>query len=643
MEKQPTFRERLSYFFDNFMSRGTAALIGGLALISLVIITIAGIIINIGGLPLAPEGSEKPLSFIEAVWESLMRTFDAGTMGGDSGWGFRLVMLSVTIGGILIVSTLIGVLTAGVEGKLDELRKGRSRVLESGHTLILGWSPQVFTILSELLIANENQKNARIVILADKDKVEMEDEIRQRVQIKGNTRIICRSGNPIDLTDLEIGNPHMAKAIIVLPPEGHDPDSSIIKTVLAITNNPNRRVEPYHIVTQIRDPQNLDVIKMVGARDQVQAILTGDLIARVTAQTSRQSGLSSVYTELLNFGGDEIYFTQEPKLVGKTYGEALMAYETSTVMGMKKGSMEASLNPPMDTIIEADDKLFALTADDDTLIVSGLTTLPVDETAIHLASETSIPKPEKCLILGWNRCAVTILRELNNYVPHGSRVMVVTDPTVSADVIDVEHIIKQECSKFSNQKVSFLRGDTTDRHLLESIKAADYDHVIALSYAGIDVQEADAKTLVTLLHLRDIAIRDETPFSIVSEMLDLRNRELAEVTRVDDFIVSDHLISLMMSQLSEDADLHAVFADIFDPEGSEIYMNPAGNYIELGKPVNFYTLMEAARRRGHTAIGYRLTAEAGDAAKSNGVHTNPKKSDTVVFSPQDKIIVIAEG
>jgi hypothetical protein len=35
-------------------------------------------------------------------------------------------------------------------------------------------------------------------------------------------------------------------------------------------------------------------------------------------------------------------------------------------------------------------------------------------------------------------------------------------------------------------------------------------------------------------------------FSIVSEMLDLRNRELMESAKVDDFIVSDHLVSLML-------------------------------------------------------------------------------------------------
>jgi voltage-gated potassium channel Kch len=314
----------------------------------------------------------------------------------------------------------------------------------------LGWSAQVFTIFSELMIANENQHNARIVILADRDKVEMEDEIRARIQTTGRTRIICRSGDPIDLSDLEIGSPHTAKSIIILPPEGDDPDTTVIKTILALTNNANRKDGPYHIVTQIRDPKNIDLVKMVGQRDQVQAVLTGDLIARVTAQTSRQGGLSTVYTELLNFSGDEIYFTREPSLVGKTYGEALMAYETSAVMGMQKGTNDASLNPPMDTIIEAGDRIFAMTEDDDTLLVSGLASVPVDESVIHPAAKISAPKPEKCLILGWNCYAATILRELNNYVPRGSQALLVADTTVSADAADAERIIKQECSKLSN-------------------------------------------------------------------------------------------------------------------------------------------------------------------------------------------------
>ncbi|HLO32102.1 MAG TPA: NAD-binding protein [Anaerolineales bacterium] len=631
---KPTFRQRLRYQFDNLMARGTPALIGMLFVLSLIVVLIAGAVISITGF--AQEGQSGHLSFGEAAWESLMRTLDSGTMGGDTGTGFRIVMLFVTLGGIFVVSALIGVLNNAIEGQMEHLRKGRSHVLESNHTLVLGWSAQIFTILNELMIANENQSHARIVVLADKDKVEMEDEIRERVAVRGKTRIICRNGSPIDPNDLEITSPHAAKSIIVLPPENSDPDTDVIKTVLAITNNPNRRPEPYHIVTQIRDARNMDVLKLVGEKDNVQAVLTGDLIARVVAQTSRQSGLSVVYTELMDFGGDEIYFKSEPALVGKKFGEALLAYEDSCVMGLRKADGKILLNPSMDALIEDGDQIFTLSADDDTIRLSSQNLPPINEAVIRSSRRALEPQPEKCLILGWNRSGTTIVHELDHYVAKGSQV------TVVADIYNIEKQIRAQGGRLKNQSLVVKEGETTDRDLLNMLSVQDYDHVIVLAYSTVEPQEADARTLVTLLHLRDMAEKDETPFSIVSEMLDLRNRELAEATQVDDFIVSEHLVSLMMSQLSENAELFDVFTDIFDPEGSEIYLKPISDYVATGEPIDFYTVVEAARRRGETAIGYRIASEANNAGKAYGIHTNPKKSPKVTFSPADKLIVIAE-
>jgi len=639
MTPKITLRQRWQYFFDNFMSKGTPAMIGGLFLVSFIVVLLAGLLVWIGGTALGPEadgGLREALSFIEAFWAALMRTLDPGTMGGDTGWGFRIVMFLVTLGGIFIISALIGVLTSTIEAKLDELRKGRSQVLESGHTVILGWSPQIFTILSELAIANANQPKPRVAILAEQDKIEMEDAIRERVGDTGKMRIICRSGSPLELGDLEIVSPHTARAIIVLPPEEGDPDSYVIKTVLAVTNNPDRRPEPYHIVTQITDPRNISVVRMVGKNDQVLPLLTGEIIARVVAQTSRQSGLSVIFTELLNFGGDEIYFKNEPSLDGRTYGDALLAFEDSAVIGLRFADGTVSLNPPMDTLLAAGDMVIAVSEDDDTIRLSGLAEVPIQRKAIRAAGRSARPKPEKCLLLGWNERGATIVRELDNYVPKGSQVLVVADQ-------DARSQIRDRVRRLRNQKVTFQQGDTIDRGLLDSLKIVDYDHVIVLSDEQRDAQEADARTLVTLLHLRDIAERDETPFSIVSEMLDLRNRQLAEVARVDDFIVSDHLISLLLTQLAENGELNDLFADLFDPEGSEIYLKPIGDYVAPGEPVSFYTLVEAARQRGETAFGYRIAAEAADAGRAYGVHTNPKKSALVTFAAGDRIIVLSEA
>lgn len=634
--KKPTLQQKWQYFFDNYMSRGTGALIAGLAVIALIVIFIAAAVISAGGAALAPAGSEGSMSFGEAAWEGLMRTLDAGTMGGDQGWGFRAVMFIVTLGGVFFVSALIGILNNGLEDKLDELRKGRSLVLESDHTVILGWSPQIFTIISELVEANSNRKQGAVIaILSEQDKVDMEDEIKERIPDTKNTRVICRSGSPIDLTDLEIVSPHAARSIIVLP-EGADPDTHVIKSVLALTNNPNRREEPYLIVTQIRDPKNMDVVKMLGARDQILPILTNDLIARVVAQTSRQSGLSVVYTELMNFGGDEIYFADASALAGGTYGASLLASEDSTIMGLRKKDGTILMNPSVDTPIEAGDQVFALAEDGDKLVLSPALKLSIQESALRSDRAPRQAAPEKCLILGWNRSGATIVRELDNYVAAGSQV------TVVSGLFNLDKQIRQQAGELKNQQVIVKEGDTTDRALLDELGAPDFDHVIVLASSHLEPQEADARTLVTLLHLRDIAEKDETPFSIVSEMLDLRNRELAEAAKVDDFIVSDHLVSLMTTQLSENRELFAVFTDIFDPEGSEIYLKPVSDYVATGQPVSFATVVEAARRRGETALGYRLMSEVGDAEKAYGVHTNPKKSSTVTFSPDDKVIVIAE-
>src|SRR4029077_849627 len=128
-------------------------------------------------------------------------------------------------------------------------------------------------------------------------------------------------------------------------------------------------------------------------------------------------------------------------------------------------------------------------------------------------------------------------------------------------------VVAELAPELERQTVRFVAGDTTGRRTLDGLGGEGYDHVILLSYSeALDVQRADARTLVTLLHLREMAATSGHRFSIVSEVLDMRNRSLAEVTRADDFIVSDRLISLYLSQVSENKALSVIFADIFDAE-----------------------------------------------------------------------------
>ena len=633
--RKATLREHLRYRFDNTMSRGPAAMIAWLFLLSVLMIVVVSVFVQLTRqVPLAAD--DRPLGFGGLLWWNLMRALDSGAIGGDQGTPlFLATMFVMTLGGIFLVSMLIGVVTSGIEARLEELRKGRSFVAEEGHTLILGWSPHVFTILSELVTANANQRRPCVVILAEKDKVEMDDELRARLGSTGRTRVVCRTGSPLDLADLEIANPHAARAIIILAPEDDKADTSVIKGLLAITNNPKRRAAPYHIVAEIRDSQNVEAARLAG-RDEASLVLVDDLISRIMVQTCRQSGLSVVYMDLLDFGGDEIYFAPSAAVVGQTFGQALFAFPDSALIGLHFADGRIVLNPPMETVIAPGDRVIAISADDDTVRPQAGPS-PFDEAAIQSPVRRA-QQPERTLILGWNERAPTVIAELDRYVMPDSALSVVTDDPAALETLALLQ------DSLANLSLETHLGDTTDRRTLDQLSPGTYDHIITLSSSdSLDVQQADGRTLVTLLHLRDMASRAEQDYSIVSEMLDVRNRELAQVTQADDFIVSDRLVSLLISQIAENAALKAVFDELFRAEGSEIYLKPAGDYVTLGTPLNFYTVLESARRRGEVAIGYRLKAQADRPDQAYGVHLNPVKSAALEFSVHDRIIVLAEA
>ena len=628
-----TAGERLRYAFDKSMAAGPVALAGWLALVSLLVIGMAATVLALTRL--GPDGG---FDFGEAAWQSLMRTMDAGTMGGDSGWVFRFVTLFVTLMGILVFSALISIISAGLDSALEGLRKGRSRVLESDHTIILNWSPSIFDILSELVIANASRKNPRIVVMADKDKVEMEDEIADKVPDLGNTRIICRSGDPTDLFDLSLVNAQACRSIIVVSPGGAaDPDSQVIKTVLALTNDPKRRTERYRIAAELRDARNAEVARIVGG-DEVQLVLADDLISRIVVQSSRQAGLSAVYSELLDFDGCEIYTTELEELVGLTYGEAVMGYEDSALIGLSYPDGRVRMNPPMDEIITAGSRAVIIAEDDAAIRLRPMPDEAVDAAAIRKPAAIR-RAAERVLIIGWNRRGPMIAHELSRYVKPGSVL------TIAGDVPGLAEEVRAMPLGSRNMKVDLRLIDTGHAASLEALEPLTYDSIMVLGYSDhMEAQSADTRTLITLLHLRKLSERLGEHISVVSEMIDIRNRELAEVTRADDFVVSNRLVSLMLAQASENEYLSAIFDDLLDEDGSEIYMRPIGDYVDLDLPVSFYTIVEAARRRGETAIGYRRRRadDADDGRNMGGVVVNPSKSEQLSYEPEDRVIVLAE-
>ncbi len=611
---KPGFREKFRYRFDNLMSKGTIVLVVMLFLITAVVVVIAGVL---GALV------NKQFSAGSSIWQSFMHTLDAGTLSGnDTGnIGFVLLMTVVTICGIFVTSILIGIINSGFEQKLYSLRKGNSKVIETGHTVIIGFTDSIYTILSELIEAGANKKKNCVIVLGEEEKDTMEEMIRGHIKDFKTTRVICKTGNPIQSFMLERASVETCRSVII----NQDDDFSVIKSILAVVSYlkaQNAFDREMHITSMIHSEENLQAARIAG-EGKAEVLFFKDAISRIIAHTCRQPGLSQVLTEFFDFGGAEFYFERFPELSGRMFGEVLNLFERSTVVGLEQGG-RVLLNPPMDTRLSEDDCVIHLAEDD------GVSKPQAQPSAHDLSAAVSGVKmaetDEHLLILGCNEYLPDILAEYDHYAAKDT-VVTVADTSISGGLT---------AGRFENIRLVRTECDIYNRRNLETLLEKDVTSILLLSDLNCSFDDADARTILLLIHIRNIGKLRGRQYSITSEMRSVNNQKLAKVADVNDFIVGSTITNLIVTQISENRKLSLLFEDLLDADGSELYMKKAGRYVTPGAELDFFALTEIARQRGEIAVGYKKVTPEGML-----VVTNPDKRARISFGPEDYLIVIA--
>jgi Trk K+ transport system NAD-binding subunit len=605
---------QVRYRFDNAISRGTLPVILWLLWATIVVVGIGALALTIFGVDYGPDTDS---GFFETYYQTLLRILDPGTFSGDAGWGLRLVTFVVTIFGITVAAVLIGLIATGIEAKVQDLRRGRSPVIEEDHTLILGWSPRVFTIVSEIVAADESRKDSAIVVLADMEKQDMEDAFAQRVARRGDTRLVCRSGDPSSLRDLERVGIDKARSVIALADVDDDGDAQVVKTVLAALIRLEGR--PVPVIAELSEAETSRALREAGP-DQVYVVRAPEIIARVTAQACRQPGLSAVWQDLLDFDGDEIYFHPADDLVGHTFGEATLAFERAAVLGRRSADGTVTLVPDTATTFEAGDSVIVLAEDDDAVTFTGFGSAvpPSSDGGPRVAADS-----EHILVVGWNAMAPTILSELDRFVAPGSTL----DVLVDADLVPPATVLPPPLGTL---QLTVLPPDKANLDCLaDQVTVKDYDVVLILGYRSLgSAASADARTLLTLLLVQQAATG---PLRVVTELLDSGDIELAVASGGDDYVVSDALSGYLMSQLAENDELSQLFDALF--EGTEVTLRLAPAPLYATGPTTFAALVSAAQARGEVALGYLEAA-------GTTVSLNPAKSSAVTLTEADRVVVI---
>jgi voltage-gated potassium channel Kch len=614
---------QLRYRFDLALSRGTSVVIAWLAVLTLIIILLAALVLTIFRLK-GINGEANHAGLIENYWLSMTRVLDAGTFTGDKSWPTRATTLLVTLSGIFIAGSLIGLIANSVDQKVNELQRGRSPVQENDHTIILGWSPRVPSIVSELILANESRKKAAVVILADVDKTEIEEKLRESIDDFKTTRLVARRGEPWVASDLTMVNISKARSVIVVS-DGTDTNS--IKTLLAIRSLQNSLSNKLPVIAEISDRAIAASLKnLLG--DNVVTVSSDETVAELTAQACRQRGLSAVFRELLDFDGDELYFAPFQQFVGQTYQSVLMSFEKCTVFGVMHQGSHVELNPSSDYVIVDGDEILALVEDDSLFIPASS---PITGNILVGTPTAKNNQPRRIVIAGWSDLGPRVLAELDEFLDSRTTIELLIDPTL----VNVAELRNQLSTSNVTLEVSELSGGPE----IVAARAAEksFHEVIVLGYRNaMSETDADARTLLTLIAFNQVRQGDDVgPVRIVAELLDQRNTSLADSTGVDDFVVSDELTSLMLAQLSERAELSLVFDDLFDHSRCSIELQSVSIF-GAENAQTFADVVMSASAVGKTAIGYRVTS-------TGQVVTNPAKSAQLSLKASDEIIVIADG
>ena len=648
MSMKSTLKERLQYKVDLFLAKGNVALF-----ISLVVAFVAAfVLIGLFRLLLQAFAPDPVNDFFRQTWFVFLQLTDPGNMSQDNDTSsiFKITAILAGLSGVVIFSALIAFLTTALDQAIASLKRGHSRVLEHGHTLILGWGDRVIEILRELVEANESEPHPVVVIVSEIEKEQMDEHLLRHFTDRRSTRIVTRNGASTAIESLEQVNARHAKSAIILATckesaselERLDSDARVIKSVLALYSvSPD---EDFPIVTEVFNERNRGVVADISP-GRVFIVDATEILAKVMVQTARSSGLSVAYSELLSFDGCEMYF-YGADWGGITYGKVQYHFPDGVPIGIRDADGEITIRPSLDRTLADDDEVLIVAEDDSTIdFVPDPIMTPDDRDIPDIRLKQ---KRERQLVIGWSPKAKTIVTEYADYVLAGSEITILLKEPTESITAEIEELRQ----KLDTLNIRLLECDPLDARELTAAKPFSYHNVLILPQNPAPEKTAeriDSETIVVLLHLRQMQrdLREsgeDLDTKIVTEVLESANQSLINQAGVDDFVISNRMVSMIFAQISEEPDIQQVYDDLFQEEGSEIYVKPAELYFKtLPIRVPFGDLMRAAQKRDEeVCIGYKAGAEENDPDANFGVHLIPAKDQMIDLQPNDGLVVVAE-
>ncbi|QDL08473.1 hypothetical protein DP113_11655 [Brasilonema octagenarum UFV-E1] len=589
----------------------------------------------------------------ELYWEVFVQLIGLRDTGDNANLATKIIGVVTIFLGLVLFSSLVAFITQEFESRLQILRQGQSPVIEENHTLILGFTDRVIDIIQELVVGNESEPDAVVVILSKQEKEEMDNFLRNNLGELKTTRVVTRNGSITNLNELNKVGIKVAKSVIILnDAKTSDPDevktladARVVKAVLAVLAANEEDSLP-SIVVELHSHQYRRLAENI-APGAVTTLNEADILARILVQTSRSVGLAAVYLNLVGFEGNEFYFYRPEKgWYSVNFGELPFHFSNGIPVGLRHANATLTIKPSKDYQLLESDEVIILAEDDSSIQFHSQPVVQPNNFNYGDCCKTLERKPEKHLIIGWNGKTPITLSEYAKYLISGSEVNLVVQDLTSQVKAEFDIIAES----YSDIKMDALQVNLDSVEQLLRLKPYEYNSISILAGRGENSEEIDAKTLTILLELRQIfreytaETKNQVTTELIAEIIDSQDTDLVIKAGVKDFILTNQFVSKILAQVSQEPSVMSIYEDLFSIDGSELYIKPISLYFsskELGR-LTFADCVKAAQERDELCLGVKISALAQNKNQNFGIDLVPSLDKPLNLTFDDALITLAE-
>lgn len=523
-----------------------------LFVINLLILCISSAIATI----IAPEQYPNFITaFAKGSIKWMISTNSINTLEG----GYQIMLLAGTVVIIEIVlfsGTIIALTTNGLKTYFTKKTQAKGKLILENHLVILNWNSKVTEILNDLRYKGEK---ITVLVLSDRDKDYVKNQItssllKDEEVTKAKLNLVVRLGDPFSRSDLEDICIYDARSIIIMAEEYKEniatevlsqTDLNSLKLLLLIGTFNTKpdcnivvEVESYNTETMLTD-----LTKTVNSLNgkKISSISFNRKLGQILAQTVFQPKLASVYVDLLSFKGAEFYSTAlsgiEDYLANYTDSIPIIGYE----------------------------KLFVLSTDEENLN---------RKRAIPYHTDRRLIKS-----IGNEMDAMTLF--------------VIGDNKKSKYMLENLSRTEKEIVQFN---IKTFKKTQNDELVIEISKTEGEKVILILSDDNVSSEVYDANVFYTLIHLHN-NFHNAKSLSYITEILDPRNLRTVKDFNVNNAIVSNRLISLIITQMATNADSKRFYEELLlidneEEEGFDIKIDNTEELLDMKQDLTFMTRAE---------------------------------------------------